>query len=345
MTNPPSDDPEQRESLAQDPQQQEYQGQEYHGQDSSAFYGDDSYSKEPSGFGFIVMVAGLISFAAFGGIVIYNLLLAPRAPRQPILIEAEGATKSVPSDTQVKPEPNSDVGVFRMLRGASREGGRDGNSDGRGNEQSTGSTGSSGGSLSLTAVPTQQAASGVREPGVEPGVEPDVIDSGAKSGTKVESITSTPEQGGERGNSNNIDSDKTSTKVSPDEAVNNSNNSLDSSEDASTKSSNGAGKDEESVASKEAVQGSSTPSAQGSWYVQIAALESRSATDRAWARLHDKLPELLYTQKYIAKETRLASGKRVWRLLLGPQGQGEATALCRALQSRSQSCIVKRLDK
>lgn len=312
MTNPPpSDDLEEQEFLAQQPSEQ----QEYSQQDSSTLYGNEPYSKEPSGFGFVALVASLISLAVFGGIVIYNLLLAPSAPRQPILIEAEGATKSVPSDAQIKPEPNSDVGVFRMLRGAGKEREKNGSASGNGEEQLLGSSPSR--SLSLKAVPRQQA----------------------EAGTKVESITSTPELGGARGDDarGNVGSEKPAPQVNSDVAI--------ASEEVDAKNANeleGAG---ESVAKKEAVQESTEPSEKGSWYVQVAALESRSATDRAWTRLHDKLPELLYTQKYIAKEARLASGKRVWRLLLGPQGQSEASALCRALQLRSQSCIVKRLDK
>ena len=77
--------------------------------------------------------------------------------------------------------------------------------------------------------------------------------------------------------------------------------------------------------------------------MQIAALESRAAADKAWAKLHDQLPELLYTQNYVANAATLASGRRVWRLLLGPQSQSLAEALCRELKTRARSCLVKRI--
>ena len=313
---PPPDDLEEQETLAQNsdqPSGHPSQQQEYHSQEPSSFYGGEPYDKEPSGFGFVALIASLISLTVFGGIVIYNVLLAPSAPRQPILIEAEGATKSVPSDAQVKPEPNSDVGVFRMLRGAGRDGERK-----NGEEQS--SRVNSGRSLNLKAVPSQQA----------------------EAGTKVESITATPELGDAR---ENAKSEKSSLNPDSDGAV--------AGEEVVAKSADdmeGRGESRgESVVNKEDTQetanSSEKPAVTGSWYVQVAALESRSATDSAWTRLHDRMPELLYTQKYIAKEVRLDSGRKVWRLLLGPQAQNEAATLCRALQSRAQSCIVKRLNK
>ena len=77
--------------------------------------------------------------------------------------------------------------------------------------------------------------------------------------------------------------------------------------------------------------------------MQVAALESRAAADKAWAKMHDQLPELLYTQNYVAKAVSLASGKRVWRLLLGPQPQQQAETLCRELKTRARSCLVKKI--
>ena len=114
---PPPSYPHEQEEAQEDPADFPYAQEP---SQEHAFQSHES-SRESSGFGFIALIAGLLCLAALSGIVIYSLLLAPSPPRQPILIEAEGTTKQAPAEAQVKPEPNSNVGVFRMLRGTDQD--------------------------------------------------------------------------------------------------------------------------------------------------------------------------------------------------------------------------------
>ena len=280
MTNiPPSDD-----NLSQDPPPYEEESQLSYAQENlqeHAFQNTKPY-REASGFGFVALIAGLICLVALSGIVIYSLLLAPAPPRQPILIEVEGTTKQAPADAQLKPEPNSNVGVFRMLRGEE------------------------------TPQPANETKNLIAKPG-------------ATQEKETEAETETEEE-------------RTVDVLSESSAE---------AEQPQTEKEKGAEEDK-STALKSNVE-KATPKAReattvsGKWYVQIAALESKSAADKAWAKLHDQLPELFYTQNYVAKATTLASGKRVWRLLLGPQSQQQAETLCRELKTRARRCLVKKI--
>ena len=245
--------------------------------------------RESTGFGFVALVAGLICLAALSGIVIYSLLLAPTPPRQPILIEAEGTTKQAPAEAQVKPEPNSNVGVFRMLRGTDE---------------------------------AQQNANKNTTLIVKPG---------APEETTQETIQKT--------NSTNEDS-----AAAEQQKTEESEENAETSEGvAALETSSLETSDEKETASKTQNARQKAASVSNEWYVQVAALESRAAADKAWAKMHDQLPELLYTQNYVAKAVSLASGKRVWRLLLGPQPQQQAETLCRELKTRARSCLVKKI--
>ncbi len=253
--------------------------------------------RESSGFGFVALVAGLICLVAFSGIVIYSLLLAPSPPRQPILIEVEGTTKQAPAKAQVKPEPNRNVGVFRMLRGTDAP-------QQNATKQNT------------TEQNTAKNTSIIAKPGATPD-----SDTNGKSETLNEGNAETSKE-----SVLTESSEKPSTKETPKETP-------------SVTPTTQAVKQETASAS------TATTSKSGRWYVQIAALESRAAADKAWGKLHDQLPELLYTQNYVVKEATLASGKRVWRLLLGPQPQPQAETLCRELKTRARSCLVKKLAR
>ena len=249
--------------------------------------------KESSGFGFVALVAGLICLVALSGIVIYSLLLAPSPPRQPILIEVEGTTKQAPAEAQVKPEPNRNVGIFRMLRG--------------------------------TDAPQQNAPQQNAEkntPAIaKPGATPDA-------------------DANFDGDSPNDGSAETSKEsVSPESSEKPSAEKKPAKETISVTPTTQPAQQETTSAS------TATTSKSSAWYVQIAALESRAAADKAWGKLHDQLPELLYTQNYVVKEATLASGKRVWRLLLGPQPQPQAETLCRELKTRARSCLVKKVAR
>ncbi len=306
------------------PQVDELEEQETQYQNLQAQESDEAfYGKEPSGFGFIALVAGLISLAAFGGIVIYSILLSPSAPRQPILIEAQGPTKSAPSGEQVKPEPNSDVGVFRMLRGGVETVKRQ--------EQKPAPRRS----ISLKSATESSTESSPEDstdnsPAAE---EPEGAESEAENTSRESSNGSRESANGSRESSNGSREsaqDIAELATEPDF------------EQENTQITKPSLEEEEQKASIKTTA-KTTPEKQGAWYVQVAALESEAAVDNAWTRLHDRMPELLYTQKYSAKRATLGSGKQVWRLLLGPQAKKDAVSLCRTLQKRSQSCIVKRI--
>ena len=280
-------------------EEQETQYQNLPPQESDeAFYG-----KEPSGFGFIALVAGLISLAAFGGIVIYSILLSPSAPRQPILIEAQGPTKSAPSGVQVKPEPNSDVGVFRILRGG------------------------------VETVKRQE-----QKPAPRRSISLKSATESSTESSPEDSTDNSPAAEGLEGAES--EAENTSREVAQDIAELATEPDFEQENTQITKPS----LEEEEQKTSIKTTAKTTPEKQGTWYVQIAALESEAAVDSAWTRLHDRMPELLYTQKYSAKRATLGSGKQVWRLLLGPQAKKDAVSLCRTLQKRSQSCIVKRVN-
>ena len=245
--------------------------------------------REPSGFGFVALVAGLMCLVALSGIVIYSLLLAPTPPRQPILIEAEGTTKQAPADAQVKPEPNNNVGIFRMLRGTDA---------------------------------TQQDAK---------KNTPLIVKPGAPQETNSDGLNDSSDE-------NNAEAEQQQTEKS----VKKGEEETETDEKPAPKETSDKKETSSATETKQAPQ-QETSSASGAWYVQIAALESRAATDKAWAKLHDQLPELLYTQNYVAKAATLASGRRIWRLLLGPQPRQQAETLCRELKTRARSCLVKKI--
>ena len=258
-------------------------------------------SRESSGFGFIALIAGLLCLAALSGIVIYSLLLAPSPPRQPILIEAEGTTKQAPAEAQVKPEPNSNVGIFRMLRGTDQD------------QQNADAT-QPWGQIPQNADKNTPLI-------VKPDA-PQETDADESNTEAEQQQTEKSSQGNNQGSTqeNKEEKEKTGEKTPPKEPSDN----------------------KDATPPKQQAR-QDTASVSNAWYVQIAALESRAATDKAWAKLHDQLPELLYTQSYVAKAATLASGKRVWRLLLGPQPQQQAETLCRELKTRAHSCLVKKI--
>ena len=254
-------------------------------------------NRESSGFGFVALVAGLLCLAALSGIVIYSLLLAPTPPRQPILIEAEGTTKQAPAEAQVKPEPNSNASVFRMLRGTD-----------------------------ATQNSTEKNAPLIVKPGAPQETDSDGLsDSSSESSAEAEQRQTEQDQTEQdQTEQDQTEQDEEKTEIGKETAA------------------NATSIDKETTRTTEPAE-QETASASGAWYVQIAALESRAAADKAWAKLHDQLPDLLYTQNYVAKAATLASGRRVWRLLLGPQPRRQAETLCRELKTRTRSCLVKKI--
>ena len=279
---PPPSYPHEQEEAQEDPADFPYAQEP---SQEHAFQSHES-SRESSGFGFIALIAGLLCLAALSGIVIYSLLLAPSPPRQPILIEAEGTTKQAPAEAQVKPEPNSKVGIFRMLRGTDQD---------------------------------QQNADATQPWGQIP-----------QNADKNTPLVVKPDAPQETDADDGLDESNTEAEQQQTEK------SQENSQENSQKGGEEGGEENAETDEK-------TASAANAWYVQIAALESRAAADKAWAKLHDQLPELLYTQSYVAKAATLASGKRVWRLLLGPQPQQQAETLCRELKTRARSCLVKKI--
>lgn len=77
------------------------------------------------------------------------------------------------------------------------------------------------------------------------------------------------------------------------------------------------------------------------WQVQIVALRSSKAAEKAWKKVKVKFPKLLGKQSYNVVRVDLGAKGIYYRLRVGEfPNRGKAMELCSALKKRKQGCII-----
>lgn len=82
------------------------------------------------------------------------------------------------------------------------------------------------------------------------------------------------------------------------------------------------------------------PQQNGSYYVQLASIQDKSKTAKAWSDLQDKYGSLLNSVNYRTQEINIADKGIFYRIQGGPLTKEQAEKLCNDLKNNNGSCFV-----